>query len=68
MTAPHITDSPWMIVREVMVYARASKSEVLGALADGSLRGNRRKPGGKWRVHRADVDAWLRGEETPWSA
>jgi excisionase family DNA binding protein len=56
-----VTDSPWMVVAEVEAYARASKRDVIEALNDGSLRGSQRKAGGKWRVHRDDVDAWLRG-------
>lgn len=54
-------DTPWMTVPEVAAYARSSRTEVLEALTDESLRGSQVKPGGKWRVHRDDVDAWLRG-------
>lgn len=61
MTAPE--SSPWMLVPEVAAYSRVGKRDVLAALADGSLRGHQIKAGGKWRVHRADVDAWLRGEQ-----
>lgn len=62
MTAEHpALDSPWLLVPEVMTYARASRREVLDALKDGSLRGTQKSRGGKWRVHRDDVDAWLRG-------
>lgn len=62
MTAP-ILDSPWLLVPEVMRYARVGNRDVLGALGDGSLRGHQVKAGGKWRIHRDDVDAWLRGEQ-----
>lgn len=62
MTAAGVTDSPWLVVPEVQAYARASRHEVIDALNDGSLRGYQRAPGGKWRVHRDDVDAWLRGD------
>lgn len=61
MTAP--IDSPWMTVAEVRTYSRQGRREVLDALNDGSLRGHQRKRGGRWTVHRDDVDAWLRGEQ-----
>ncbi|WP_375482873.1 helix-turn-helix domain-containing protein [uncultured Jatrophihabitans sp.] len=56
-----LLDSPWLVVGEVQAYARAGKREVLAALADGSLRGYQARPNGRWRIHRDDVDAWLRG-------
>lgn len=55
-------ESPWMLLADVVKYARSSRTEILAALADGSLRGHQRTQGGKWRVHREDVDSWLRGE------
>lgn len=58
-------DSPWLQLAEVCRYARAGRTDVLAALADGTLRGSQLKPGGKWRIHRDDVDAWLRGEKPP---
>lgn len=61
MTGP-ILDSPWLEVADVMRYARCGRTDIMAALADESLRGSQLKPGGKWRVHRADVDSWLRGE------
>lgn len=66
MTAP-ILDSPWMTVQEVATYARSSKTEVMTALRDQSLRGYQNTERGRWRVHRDDVDAWLR-KEPPASA
>lgn len=57
-----MTGSPWLFVADVVDYARVGKRDVLAALADGSLRGHQLKPGGKWRVHRDEVDAWLRGQ------
>lgn len=61
MTAP--IDTPWMTVAEVKDYGRIGRSDILAALNDGSLRGHQVKAGGRWRVHRDDVDAWLRGEQ-----
>lgn len=60
---PPAIETPWMTVREVQAYSRQGRREVLDALGDGSLRGHQRKPGGKWTVHRDDVDAWLRGDQ-----
>ena len=59
MTAP---SSPWMTVPQVQTYSATGKADVLAALADGSLRGYQRRAGGRWRIHRDDVDSWLRGE------
>lgn len=59
MTAP---ETPWKVLPEVQAYARMGRSEILAALNDGSLRGHQTKAGGRWRVHRDDIDAWLRGE------
>lgn len=64
MTGP-ILDSPWMTVLEVANYARSSRSEVLAALNDGTLHGSQLRKNGRWRIHRDDVDAWLRGEPAP---
>ena len=57
-----VNDAPWLTVREATARARIGQRELLAALADGSLRGHQNKPGGRWRIHRDDVDAWLRGE------
>lgn len=54
--------TPWLLVPEVVAYSKVGKRDVLAALADGSLRGSQLTAGGKWRVHRDDVDSWLRGE------
>ena len=59
MSAPA---SPWMTVAQVVAYSITGERDVLAALADGSLRGYQRTAGGRWRIHRDDVDAWLRGE------
>jgi excisionase family DNA binding protein len=51
----------WMTVPEVVDYARSSRTEVHEALRTGRLRGHQVKAQGKYRIHRDDVDAWLRG-------
>ena len=58
--SPTKNDEPtWILVAEVQDYARIGQRELLAALADGSLRGHQNKPGGRWRIHRDDVDAWV---------
>ncbi|MBY6708468.1 helix-turn-helix domain-containing protein [Rhodococcus sp. BP-241] len=55
--------SPWMTVPEVCEYGRTNRSAVYRALQVGELRGHQHvAPRGTWRVHRDDVDLWLRGE------
>lgn len=56
-------DSPWMTIIEAAKYARSNTKTVGDALRDGSLRGYQTGRGGKWRIHRDDVNAWLRGED-----
>lgn len=61
-TATPAVSTPWMLTGEAAPYARCSEDEIRDALASGELRGSQRKPGGRWRIHRDDLDAWLRGE------
>lgn len=62
MTAARGTGSPWLTVPEAAERARTGQSELHRALAADELRGYQRKPGGKWRIHLDDLDAWVRGE------
>lgn len=61
--------SPWLTQREAADYARRGVGVINEALRTGQLRGFQSKPGGKgkrggtWRVHVADLDAWIRGED-----
>lgn len=56
-------ETPWMTVPDVCRYAHANKNIVYRALQVGELRGHQHvAPRGTWRVHRDDVDLWLRGE------
>jgi excisionase family DNA binding protein len=59
MTAP--IDTPWLTLAEVCEYGRIGRKEVLAALKSDELIGHQTKEGGRWRVHRDDVDSWLRG-------
>lgn len=54
--------SPWMTTTEARLYARCGRRQLLAALHTGELAGTQRTaPRGTWRIHRDDVDAWLRG-------
>lgn len=55
--------SPWMSVQDVCQYGHTNRTTVYRALQIGELRGHQHvAPRGTWRVHRDDVDLWLRGE------
>lgn len=54
-------DTPWFTVHETVQYARSSRTEVHAALRSGELRGYQTTANGKYRIHRDDVDAWVRG-------
>ena len=55
-------ESPWLTAAESAQYSRRSVSTINNALRDGSLRGYQPKKNGTWRIHRDDLDAWMRGE------
>lgn len=52
----------WFDARQAGLYAGMHPRTISDALRDGSLKGSQRVDGGKWKVHRDDLDAWLRGE------
>lgn len=56
--------SPWMTTRQVAEYANRHRDTVLLALRLGQLKGyqNNGRACSTWRVHRDDVDRWMRGE------
>lgn len=58
-------ESPWLTAREAAEYSRRSAGTINKALRDGSLRGSQKVRGGDWRIHRDDLDAWIRGELAP---
>lgn len=70
MTGPAYV-SPWLTVAEAVTYTKRAKTTVHEALRDGSLLGSQPmrngKPlaGGKWLIHRDDLDRWVRGEIAP---
>lgn len=54
-------ESPWLVVSEAASYSRNDTAVIYGALASGELVGHRRGKRGQWRIHREDLDAWIRG-------
>jgi hypothetical protein len=66
-------ESPWMTVTETALYAKRHEQTVFKALwkyvrTDGreGLRGGQPNgPCSSWRVHREDIDLWLRGGQPP---
>ncbi|RRQ26274.1 helix-turn-helix domain-containing protein [Rhodococcus sp. Eu-32] len=55
-------ESPWLTVDEARAYARCGKRQMYHALHTGELVGTQRKrPQGTWRIHRDDLDSWMRG-------
>lgn len=58
-------NSPWFTQEEAAAHARSNYDTVGDALRSGELRGYQAGKGGKWRIHRDDIDAWIRGEIAP---
>ncbi|EFQ84688.1 DNA binding domain, excisionase family [Aeromicrobium marinum DSM 15272] len=52
----------WFSTAQAAQHSGWSSKTVLRALRDGTLAGSQRMAGGRWRIHRDDLDAWLRGE------
>ncbi|AUM16488.1 MULTISPECIES: helix-turn-helix domain-containing protein [Rhodococcus] len=59
MSAPQIT-SPWMTVDEAAEYLRCSVKTIRRALDDKRLIGYQSTRKGTWRIHRDDVDEFVR--------
>lgn len=51
----------WHSTATAAEYAGCHVDTLLAALRAGELRGSQRKVNGRWRIHRDDLDAWLRG-------
>ncbi|MEV4604829.1 helix-turn-helix domain-containing protein [Amycolatopsis sp. NPDC049253] len=56
------TVSPWMGTPEGATYTGRHAKTLLKALRRGELLGYQNGPRGSWRIHRDDLDAWIRGE------
>jgi excisionase family DNA binding protein len=57
-------DSPYLTTKECAAYTRRTVASIANALRAGELRGAQPTRKGKWLVHRDDLDAWMRGENT----
>lgn len=53
----------WFSTKQAVEYTGRSKDYILEALATGDLKGHQRVVGGRWSIHRDDLDAWMRGEK-----
>lgn len=53
----------WLTPAQVALKSGRHKSTVYEALESGELHGHQRKRGGRWQVHVAAVDAWIRGTD-----
>lgn len=47
---------------QAAAYASCHPTTVLRALEAGDLHGGQRKPGGRWSIRLACIDAWLDGQ------
>ena len=60
MVTEHDESSPWMTRADVAAYARLSVPTISRAIRAGRLRAYRIAGGRAVRLHRMDVDGWLR--------
>lgn len=56
-----LTDRVWFTAPQAAEYAGCHVRTLQSALQAGELTGSQRVTGGRWRIHRDDIDAWLRG-------
>lgn len=52
----------WFDTDAAATYTSSRRNEIREAAESGELRGYQRVRRGKWRFHREDLDAWVRGE------
>jgi excisionase family DNA binding protein len=52
----------WLSTTEAAAHTGVSERELYEALRTRELTGSQRAKGRKWRVHRDDLDRWMRGE------
>lgn len=57
-----LADRIWFSTTQAAEYAGRHQKTVLNALYLGDLKGAQRQTGCSWRIHRDDLDSWLRGE------
>lgn len=52
----------WLTATEAAAHARRHRNTILIALRTGKLTGFQQKsPQGAWRIHRQDLEAWIKG-------
>ena len=64
MVTEHDESSPWMTRADVAAYARLSVPTISRAIRAGRLRAYRIAGGRAIRLHRDDLDRWLRSRST----
>ena len=58
-----LNDRVWHDTKSGAAYAGVHPDTLLDALQSGECRGHQRvSPGGKWRIRREWLDAWMGGE------
>ncbi len=62
-TRTDFTGRLWFTTRQAGAYATYSPTTVLRACESGELKAYQKSPGSRWRIHRDDLDAWMRGEK-----
>jgi excisionase family DNA binding protein len=63
-----VTDSPWLNLDDAARYALVGRDLMRDAVASGECVGYQSMKGGRWRVHRDDLDRWIRGDVGPATA
>ncbi len=56
------TGQIWFTTRQAAAFTGYHQDTVRKALEAGEIAGSQRRAGGHWRIHRDDLDRWLRGE------
>ncbi len=52
----------WFTVRQAKDHIGLSERTILDACRSGALKASQRVGGGRWRIHRDDLERWARGE------
>lgn len=63
--AADLSQRIWFTSKQAAEYAGVHQQTVADACRSGALRAGQPfgGAGGRWRIHRSDLDAWLRGEQ-----
>lgn len=60
MASELMPPTPWLTVTQAATYAQRHPKTLLLALRRGGLKGAQARANANWRIHRDDVDAWIR--------